>query len=157
MDNIRALIRRIVATLDHSHGFVLLLVRAVVGVEFAISGYGKLGRLDHLVQSFEGWGIPLPVVQAPFVAGMELAGGVCILIGLATRFFAFTSACTMLVALLTVFANEPGAVTSLPADNLGNILYLPETLLLTLFLVLVFTGPGKLSLDHALAPKLKLR
>lgn len=47
-------------------------------------------------------------------------------------------------------------MTSLPFDTVGNILYLPQVLLL-LFLGLAFTGPGKASLDQLIATRLRLR
>jgi len=37
---------------------------------------------------------------------------------------------------------------------LGDFLYLPEVLLLVIFVWLVFSGPGKISIDHLLSRKL---
>ena len=155
MDRIQSLVESVINKLNDLQWALFLLVRVCVGLEFIESGRGKLAGIDHLIKAFEGWGIPAPSIQAPFVATMELVGGICILIGLATRFFSLFMAGIMGVALLTIFTQEN--VTSLPFDSLGNVLYLPEVLLLLLFLVLGFTGPGKVSIDRIISGKLQSR
>ena len=130
----------------------VLVVRICVGVEFFESGRGKLfHRLDELTEAFESWGIPFASVQAPFVAVVELVGGFCLIVGLATRISAALLVAVMAVAILTLMTNE--GVTSLPHDTLGDFLYLPELLFLLLFLWLVFSGAGAVSIDSVLERK----
>ena len=114
----------------------LLLVRLCLGLEFFESGKGKLFYgLDGLIDSFREWGIPLPQVQAPFVATVEFVGGICLILGLGTRVFSALLAGVMAVALLTIMTQEN--VTSLAHDTLGNFLYLPEVGFLLLFIAKV--------------------
>ena len=141
--------------LAEHYWFPVLLVRICVGLEFFESGRGKLFHsLDDLIAAFESWGIPLAHIQAPFVASVELLGGICIILGLATRVFAALLVAVMSVAILTLMTHEN--VTSLPHGSLGDFLYLPEVGFLLIFLWLVFSGPGKVSLDGFLARRLSL-
>jgi putative oxidoreductase len=52
----------------------------------------------------------------------------------------------MLVAILTSEIKK--------ISTLGDFLYLPEVSLLVIFVWLVFSGPGKVSVDHCIARKL---
>jgi putative oxidoreductase len=75
--------------------------RIVVGFIFIQSGWGKLHHLDKVVGFFESLGIPAPQIQAPFVATVELIGGLMILLGIGTRFAAAPLVVIMAVALKT--------------------------------------------------------
>lgn len=155
MEQVKQFIRTLTSSLDRAQWLPLLLVRAALGTEFIVSGYGKLfGGLPDLIEAFESWGIPFAHIQAPFVASVELVGGVCLIVGIATRFFSMMLAGTMAVAILTLLTNE--GVTSLPHDTIGDFLYLPEVGFLLLFIWLVFTGGGKASLDHIVGPALDI-
>ncbi len=109
----------------------ILLARLVIGVEFFLSGKGKLGSLDDLIGSFESWGIPLAHVQAPVVATIELVGGLCLALGLGSRIFSALLTGVMSVAILVTLTQE--GVTILPHDGLVNVLYLPEVGFLVIF------------------------
>ncbi len=132
----------------------ILLARLAIGVEFFLSGKGKLGRLDELITSFESWGIPLAHLQAPFVATVELVGGICLILGLGSRIASAFLVGVMSVAILVTLTQE--GVTSLPHDTLADVLYLPEVGFLLIFVWLVFSGPNKISCDHIIAHKLGL-
>ena len=73
---LRQLTITVVGYLSESTWMPILLARLVVGVEFFLSGRGKLASLEELISSFESWGIPLAHLQAPFVATVELIGEV---------------------------------------------------------------------------------
>ena len=97
----------------------LLLVRAVVGVAFLLHGLDKFSDLDGTQQGFDGMGIPLPEVMAPFVlASLEVAGGSTLIVGALTPVFALGLAGNMLVAYLTAhmgkgfFVSDGGAGVS---------------------------------------------
>ena len=49
--------------------------RMALGWVFVQSGWGKLHNLPRVVEYFSSLGIPAPQLQAPFVAGVELVGG----------------------------------------------------------------------------------
>ena len=128
----------------------ILLVRLSVGVLFFESGRGKLFyKLEELGDYFVQLGIPFPHFNATFVASIEFIGGICLVLGVLTRVFAVPLAFTMFVAILTAAIKK--------VDTLGDFLYLPEVLLLVIFVWLIFTGSGKISLDHLIGRKLGLR
>ena len=127
----------------------ILLVRLSVGLLFFESGRGKLFvKFDELVKYFVELGIPLPSLNAWVTASIEFVGGICLILGFATRIFSTPLAFIMLVAILTAQLKT--------VHTLGDFLFLPEVLLLAIFVWLVFSGPGKVSLDHILARRLGL-
>ncbi len=154
LTRLRQLVMTVLGYLRDAMWLPILLARLVVGVEFFLSGKGKLGSLDDLISSFESWGIPLAHVQAPFVATIELVGGLCLVLGLGSRIFSALLTGVMSVAILVTLTQE--GVTILPHDTLANVLYLPEVGFLVIFVWLVFSGPGKISCDHIIASKLGL-
>ncbi len=91
-------------------------------------------------------GIPFPHFNAVFVSTVEFVGGICLILGLATRIFSAQLTVVMLVAILTSEIKK--------VSTLGDFLYLPEVSLLVIFVWLVFSGPGKISIDHLLSRKL---
>ncbi len=124
----------------------ILLARISVGVLFFESGRGKLFlRLDELVEYFVELGIPLPHLNAVVVASIEFLGGICLILGLATPLVSVPLAIIMLVAILTAQIQT--------VNTLGDFLYLPEVLLVVIFIWLVFSGSGKFSMDGFLARK----
>ena len=118
------------------------LARLALGWVFVESGWGKLHHLPQVVDYFASLGIPVPQLQAPFVAEVELAGGVLILAGLFTRVASVPLAATMVVALLTARRGEIAG----PSDLFGAV----ELLYLLLLGMLAAFGAGALSLDALL-------
>ncbi len=137
----------ILKCLKQSEWIPILLVRLSVGLLFFESGRGKLFvKLEELTEFFVTLGIPFPHFNAVFVSTVEFVGGICLILGLATRLF---SAQLTVIMLVAIFASEVKKVS-----NLGDFLYLPEVSLLIIFLWLMFSGPGKVSIDHLLSRKL---
>ncbi len=125
----------------------ILLVRLSVGLLFFESGRGKLFvKLEELGEFFVKLGIPFPHFNAVFVSTVEFVGGICLILGLATRIFSAQLFFVMLVAILTSEIKK--------VSTLGDFLYLPEVSLLVIFVWLIFSGPGKISIDHLLSRKL---
>ncbi len=119
-----------------------LFTRLVVGWVFLWSGWGKLTHLPMVTENFAGWGIPLPQLLAPFVAGVEFFGGIFLLIGFMTRISAGALGVVMIVAIATVQWEQ--------VDSLLTLLGLEEVLFLALFLWLAIDGPGGFSVDRKL-------
>jgi putative oxidoreductase len=124
-----------------------LAARLVFGQAFLIAGLGKWGDIDKVVGFFEKLGIPAANVQAPFVATVELVGGILLILGLGTRISALLLACTMVVALLTAHIGDFGGTLTLD-KGLDSIAPLPY---LVAVLWLAAKGAGGLSLDRLLA------
>ncbi|MFQ5683052.1 MAG: DoxX family protein [Candidatus Binatia bacterium] len=125
----------------------ILLVRLSVGLLFFESGRGKLFyKFEELGEFFVELGIPFPHLNALVTATTEFVGGFCLILGLATRIFSVPLAVIMFVAILTSEIKK--------ASTLGDFLYLPEVSLLVICVWLVFSGPGKISLDQLIARKM---
>jgi uncharacterized membrane protein YphA (DoxX/SURF4 family) len=83
----------------------MILIRVIVGLVFLVEGILKFAHPDELgAPRFAGIGLPYPHLLAPFVGGVEIVGGVLIILD----FFAGDAALVMLavivVALVTTKA-----------------------------------------------------
>jgi putative oxidoreductase len=103
-----------------------LFARITVGWVFLLSGWGKLMNLPQVTENFVGWGIPLPHLLAPFTSGVELFGGLFLLLGLLTRLSAGALGVTMIVAIKSAKWAD--------VDSLETLLGFDETEYLALFL-----------------------
>ena len=124
----------------------LLGVRLYWGLQFTMTGWGKLHNLAKVTGFFASLGIPFPGLNAPFVAGLEFAGGILLILGLASRPIALLLTGNMLVAYLTADRAALFSVFSDPGKFYGAA---PYTFLFACVIVLLF-GPGPLSLDRLL-------
>jgi putative oxidoreductase len=125
----------------------LLLVRLYWGWQFTLTGWGKLHNLAKVTEFFASLGIPFPGINAPFVASLECAGGILLILGLAGRPVALLLAGNMLVAYLTADREALAAILSDPGKFYGAA---PFTFLFAAIIVLIY-GAGALSLDRLLA------
>lgn len=116
-----------------------LVARVTLGLVFVQSGWGKLQHLDKVTAFFTDLGIPAPALQAPFVSGVELVGGLLVLLGKGSRIASVLLAATMLVAILTAKRADIMGLT----DLFGVV----EWTYLVLLGWLAVNGPGALSLD----------
>ncbi len=119
-----------------------LMVRLVLGVVFATTGWGKLHNLDTVGGFFDSLGIPAPHATAMLVSTIELVGGVMLLVGLGTRVAALLLAGIMVVAIWTAKLPDLHGVV----DLAGTI----ELAYLASFVWLVVHGGGAASLDRLL-------
>ncbi len=119
-----------------------LLARITMGLIFVQSGWGKFNHLPKVVEYFSSLGIPAPQLQAPFVTGVELVGGVLLFLGLGTRLISFPLIGTMVVAILTARRED--------LTGVGALFGMSEYLYIVLFFWLIVEGAGPVSLDHRL-------
>jgi putative oxidoreductase len=124
----------------------LLVVRLYWGWQFAMTGWGKLHNLAKVTAFFTSLGIPFPGLNAPFVASLEFAGGLLLILGLASRPIALLLTGNMLVAYLTADREALFAIFSDPGKFYAAA---PYTFLFAVIIVLLF-GPGPISLDRLL-------
>lgn len=121
-----------------------LIARAVVGIAFIVAGKGKLSNLDQTIAFFESLNIPAANLQAPFVAGVELVGGILLVLGLGTRLAAALLIGVMGVALLTAILPPVDGVTAKALAGISSL----ESAYLAIFVFLAFGGAGAASLDR---------
>ncbi len=139
---------RLLQRLDALQWLPVFLARVSVGVLFLESGRGKLFyKLNELKEYFAQLGIPFANLQAPIVASIEFLGGICLILGFATRLISAPLAVIMAVAILTAQLDKTKSV--------GDFLYLPEVLLIVIFIWLIFSGPGKFAIDNPIARKFR--
>ncbi len=128
--------------------------RILIGVFFCISGGTKLfvpAQFRVLEQTLIQSHIPFPHANALFVAIVEFVCGAGLALGLLTPLCAAILAGDMLVAIVT------NRIHSIQASGvlawLDDFLYLPEVLYTLILVWLIFSGPGRYSLDGLIAWK----
>ena len=77
-------------------------LRVVMGIILIVAGYQKLMNLGGTAGFFGQVGIPAPEVMAAFIAGLELIGGLLLIVGLGVRWVAVLYVCEFLVAAFVV-------------------------------------------------------
>jgi putative oxidoreductase len=125
---------------------LLLIVRLYWGWQFFITGKGKLEHLDKITDFFTSLGIPAPHLNAIMAGSTECAGGLLLLLGLASRLTCIPLTVVMIVAYVTADLDAIKTIFSNPGNFLGAD---PFQFLFAVLLVLAF-GPGKFSIDALL-------
>lgn len=121
----------------------LLLVRLYWGWQLAGAGWGKLTNVAAAARFFTEIGIPIPTASAVLSGTGELAGGLLLMAGLASRAAALVLVVNLTVAMLTAHTGDARAVLAEPARLMTSP---PFTHMLVSLIVLLF-GPGLVSLD----------
>ena len=101
-------------------------------------GHG-LGKLNRLLEGNLSFSNPLGIGEIPtliLAVFSEFLAPIFIIIGYKTKFFSFFPAATMFVAAFIVHLGDP----------FGKIE--KALLFLTVFVILMMTGPGKYSIDR---------
>ena len=142
LGNGRGLWLRATTLLTRVQWVPLLLLRLFLGYFFVESGWGKVHNLATFAERFAEWGIPLPHFNAVLSAYTELVGGALLLLGLGARLVALPLAINMAVATISVKLAK--------VATLNDFVELDEPLYGLVFLLFVFTGAGKASLDALL-------
>jgi uncharacterized membrane protein YphA (DoxX/SURF4 family) len=78
-----------------------LVIRAMAGAVFFWEGILKFVYVNQGVGRFTKLGLPFPVFTANFVGGLEIVGGLLLILGLGTRLIAIPFIIEMLVAMLS--------------------------------------------------------
>jgi uncharacterized membrane protein YphA (DoxX/SURF4 family) len=80
----------------------MMLIRVMVGLVFLTEGILKFVRPQDLGEGrFATIGIPFPQVLAPLVAGIEIAGGLAVMLGIYAGDAALALLAVIVVALVT--------------------------------------------------------
>ncbi len=127
----------------------LLFIRVYWGWQFIQTGWGKANNIEKVTQFFTNLGIPFPGLNAPFIAGLELVGGILLVLGLASRPISLLLTADMLVAYIVADREALLAIFSDPDHFTGAT---PYNFLFASLIVLIF-GAGRLSVDALIAWK----
>jgi putative oxidoreductase len=124
--------------LDRLHPFALLVMRVALGAIMIGHGYPKVfGGLHHHAEFVASLG--LPAWSGYLSAFAEFFGGICVLVGLFTRFCAFAICADLAVAIWKVHWHN---------GLMGPKGYEFPLALAALAFGLIFLGAGPISLDH---------
>ena len=132
-----------------------ILVRLMAGSVFLWEGILKFVYTNQGLGRFTKLGIPLPDFTASFVGGLEIVGGLLILLGLGTRFVAVPFLIEMVVAMLSTKIGLYLGTSPLPPPPSPPVIGLWAVLhevrseyaqLLTIAYLLI-VGPGPWSVD----------
>jgi putative oxidoreductase len=124
----------------------ITILRVMVGIVFLAHGGQKVFvyGFSGVSGAFGQMGIPMPTVMGPFVALLELVGGVMLVLGVGTRWVSILFAIEMAIAVLKV--------------HLSGGFFLPHgfEFALTLFAAscaIALEGPGAAALGRTLTKK----
>jgi len=127
-------------------------VRVLIGIFFCISGGTKLlvpAQFSIMEHTLAESHIPFPHANAILVSLVEFACGAGLVLGLLTPLCALVLVVDMIVAVTT------NRIHSIQASSvlawLDDFLYLPEVLYVMILVWLIFSGPGRYSLDGLIA------
>lgn len=150
MEPLLRLYRNAADVLSRLQSPMLLAVRLYWGYQFAQTGWGKLHHLARITDFFTSLGIPFPGLNAHFVAGLEFAGGILLMLGLLSRPVALLLAGNMFVAYLTA---DREALLAIFSDPGKFYVADPYTFLFASVMVLIF-GPGWFAIDTIIRRRL---
>ena len=131
--------------------------RVLIGIFFFISGGTKLfvkAQFGVLEKTMVQVHVPFPHWTALFVAMVEFACGAGLALGLLTPVCAAMLTVDMIVAIATTSVHTIKASAFLAW--LDDFLYLPEVLYVLILVWLVFSGPGRYSVDGLIALRVGL-
>lgn len=157
-------IRRAIATLRTAEWIPITVVRVLIGIFFCISGGAKLfvpAQFSTMERTLAESHIPFPHASALFVSLVEFACGAGLVLGLLTSLCALLLAADMIVAIAAnrihsiqasgVLAGGFQGLFAQTLTYIDDFLYLPEVLYVMILVWLIFSGPGRYSVDGLIA------
>jgi putative oxidoreductase len=150
-------IQNALAMLREGEWIPATVARLLIGIFFCISGGTKLftkAPFSVLEQTMVQIRVPFPHATALFVATVEFACGAGLALGLLTPLCAAMLTADMIVAIATTSVHTIQASGFL--TWLDDFLYLPEVLYVLILVWLIFSGPGRYSVDGFIALRVGL-
>ena len=154
---------QIIGVLNPAGDWVALLpIRLLMAYEFGKAGMMKFNGNNWFANYQDNFLFPfnhVPVEVSWFMATwVEILGGFALVFGLFTRFWAFSLIVVSVVAISGVhWPDDWNSLAELwkgyAITNKGFGNYRVPLLFIAMLIPLVFSGPGKLSIDHVLAKK----
>ena len=120
----------------------LVIARVCMAALFIYTGASSIQHPGHTAESLAAMGYPAPTVLAVIAAVAQLAGGVSLVLGLLTPL-----GCIALILFLlptTYSFHVPGLLKGDPRQTIDT---LKNLALIGGLIALLFTGPGRFSID----------
>ena len=135
-----------------------MIIRSMAGGAFLWEGILKFVYVNQGVGRFTKLGMPFPLLTASFVGGLEIVGGILLILGLGTRLITIPFIIEMLVAMLTTkprlfLGTLPLPLPPVPPQiGLWAVLHeiRSEYAQIMTCTFLLISGPGPWSLDAVL-------
>ena len=125
---------------------ILLIARLYFGWVFFQAGLNKFHDINHFAQILESYHLSPTIPQAYIAALIELVGGICLMVGFATRLAVIPLIIVMITAYSTVHIEAVKSIFSDPSTFIAQAPFNP----LLISLILLAFGPGRISLDYFL-------
>jgi putative oxidoreductase len=151
------MIQSVLTMLRYGEWMPVTVARALIGIFFCISGGTKLfvpAQFGVLEQTMVQIRTPFPHATALFVATVEFACGAGLALGILTPLCAAMLMVDMIVAIATTSIHTIRASSFLAW--IDDFLYLPEVLYVLILVWLIFSGPGRYSVDSLIAGRIGL-
>lgn len=129
-----------------SQDTLLLIGRVLIGAVFVMGGYGKITGLDAFAANLAQGGVPAPLAYLGAFA--EFAGGLCLMLGLATRYTAILLVGFTIVATLIAHRYWDFADAAMRRGQLVN--FQKNLMIIGGILAFVVAGAGRFSVDGLL-------
>lgn len=129
-------------------------LRLIVGYGFLAHGYAKIANgPENFVASLHGLGVPAPHAMAWATIGLELLGGLAVLLGAFIPLVSIPLAAILLVAAITVhlpygFSSIKLRAVTEAGPQFGPPGYEVNLLYLAALATLVLGGPGPLAIER---------
>ncbi len=161
VSSVRSLTSAALAWLDRGGLWIGLLgVRLLLGWEFFESGIEKFHGENWFAEIQDRFPFPFsavpPEVTWQLVTWFELVGGVALVLGIGTRFFAVSL--LVLTVVATASVHWPAEWTTLVELTKGYAItdsghgnFKLPVIFIAMLLPLILSGPGRLSLDRLIA------
>lgn len=143
----KAMYFRITDTLTDLKDIPLLLIRLVLAYGFYNPAMMKLKDISSVVEWFKSSEMPMPVLSAYLVTYTEFFGFILLALGLATRIISIPLIITMIVAIKVAHWDN--------GFNASDNGYEIPLYYLIMLILLLFTGPGRISVDYLIERKVR--
>ena len=114
--------------------------RLLIGLPFAMSGFGKLAAIGPTTEYIRAAGLPLPTFALALAVLVELGGGLMLIVGLRARTVAAVLAVFSLVTAISFHSNF--------ADQNQMIHFLKNVMMAGGLLQITAFGAGAFSIDN---------
>jgi putative oxidoreductase len=120
--------------------YIAFAGRLMIGLPFALSGFGKLAAIGPTIEMIRTAGLPLPPLALALAVVLELGGGLLLVVGFRTRLVATALALFSLAAAVAFHSNF--------ADPNQMIHFFKNVIIAGGLLQIVAFGAGAIGVDN---------